>query len=99
MATAFQRNAFQDNAFQIDAVVDVITGRGRGGWGAGLNVRRRQGQPEPLSRIRKLSELDELPPKPVIVKPSVTTPAVTLAPSIQDEEEELIVAMIVHGLL
>lgn len=98
MATAFQENAFQDSAFQIDAVVEVVTGRGRGGWGAGLHgPRRRYGQPEPLSRIRKLSELDELPPQ--TVKPSITTRAVTLAPSIQDEEEELVVAMIVHGII
>lgn len=97
MATAFQRTAFQNNAFQIDEVAEVVTGRGTGGWGAGLNApRHRHSQPEPLSRIRKLSELDELPPKPVIVKPSVTSPATVLRQSVEDEEEELIMVLMLQ---
>lgn len=61
--------------------------RGRGGWGAGLHGPRRQrGQPIPLSqRDRKLSDLD--PPKPVIVKASVETPATVLAPLINDDQD------------
>jgi hypothetical protein len=65
--------------------------RGTGGWGAGLHGPRRRrdySPPTPLSqRDRKLSDLDPLPPKPVIVKASVETPATVLAPLINDDQD------------
>lgn len=66
---------------------EVDRRRGTGGWGAGLNARRRDYSPPiPLSqRDRKLSDLD----KPLIVKASVTTPAQVLKPLIDDDQDDL----------
>ena len=65
---------------------------GSGGWGAGLNARRRQRD----YTARRLSELDP-PPKPVIVKPGIETPATALVPLVDDgsaEYEQVLQALI-----
>lgn len=66
--------------------------RGTGGWGAGLNARRRVKYSLPIP----LSSLDRKP-EPVIAKPALHTPAVILNPLVDDDEEEIITLML-HGI-